>query len=53
MEVAPVTLQGPHLSETLWPRTAASRRAEPEKPRRGFDVSSVINRALTAAGWKR
>src|SRR5437899_10549862 len=31
--VAPVTLQGPHLSETLWPRAAAARRPDPEKPR--------------------
>jgi poly(hydroxyalkanoate) depolymerase family esterase len=51
--VAPVTLQGPHLSETLWPRTTPVRRPEPAKPRRSFDVSGVVNRALTAAGWKR
>jgi poly(hydroxyalkanoate) depolymerase family esterase len=51
--VAPVTLQGPDLSTTLWPRATPVRRPEPAKPRRGFDVSGVINRALTAAGWKR
>jgi hypothetical protein len=51
--VAPVTLQGPDLSTTLWPRATPVRRPEPAKPRRGIDVSGVINRALTAAGWKR
>jgi poly(hydroxyalkanoate) depolymerase family esterase len=51
--VAPVTLQGPDLSTTLWPRATPVRRPEPAKPRRGIDVSGVIARALTAAGWKR
>ena len=51
--VAPVTLQGPDLSTTLWPRTTAVARAEPAKPRRGFDVSGVITRALTAAGLRK
>ena len=51
--VAPVTLQGPDLSTTLWPRATPVRRPEPAKRRRGFDVSGIINRALTAAGWKR
>jgi poly(hydroxyalkanoate) depolymerase family esterase len=48
--VAPVTLQGPDLSETLWPRATQAARPEPAKPRRGFDVSGIITRALTAAG---
>ncbi len=51
--VAPVTLQGPDLSTTLWPRTTPVRRAEPARPRRSFDVSSVIARALTAAGLRK
>jgi len=51
--VAPVTLQGPDLSTTLWPRTTMVARPEPAKPRRGIDVGGVIARALTAAGWKR
>lgn len=51
--VAPVTLQGPDLSETLWPRTTPVCSPVPPKSRRGFDVSSVITRALTAAGWKK
>ena len=50
--VAPVTLQGPDLSATLWPRTAV-RNPAPPRPRRSFDVSGVITRALTAAGWKK
>jgi poly(hydroxyalkanoate) depolymerase family esterase len=50
--VAPVMLQGPDLSTTLWPRARPVRRApSPEKPRRaGIDVGAVITRALTAAG---
>lgn len=51
--VAPVTLQGPDLSATLWPRTTPVGRPVPAKPRRGIDVGSVITRALSAAGWKR
>lgn len=51
--VAPVTLQGPDLSETLWPRTTPVCSPVPPKSRRGFDVSSVITRALTATGWKK
>jgi len=51
--VAPVTLQGPDLSKTLWPRTTPVCSPVPPKSRRGFDVSSVITRALTAAGWKK
>jgi poly(3-hydroxybutyrate) depolymerase len=51
--IAPVTLQGPDLSATLWPRATKPAALEPAKPRRSFDVSGVINRALTAAGWKR
>lgn len=51
--VAPVTLQGPDLSETLWPRTTPVCSPVPPKSRRGFDVSSVITRALSAAGWKK
>jgi poly(hydroxyalkanoate) depolymerase family esterase len=50
--VAPVTLQGPDLSTTLWPRTTVGR-PDTAKPRRGFDVSGVIARALTAAGWRK
>src|SRR6185436_1217787 len=49
--VAPVTLQGPDLSATLWPRVTLTRRPPPEQPRRaGFDVGGIITRALTAAG---
>ena len=51
--VAPVTLQGPDLSETLWPRATQAARPEPAKPRRGFDVSGIITRALTAAGLRK
>jgi poly(hydroxyalkanoate) depolymerase family esterase len=51
--VAPVTLQGPDLSTTLWPRTVGPNSPAPAEPRRWLDVSGVINRALTAAGWKR
>jgi poly(hydroxyalkanoate) depolymerase family esterase len=51
--VAPVTLQGPDLSATLWPRTTPTGRAEPVRQRRSFDVSGVINRALIAAGLRK
>jgi poly(hydroxyalkanoate) depolymerase family esterase len=50
--VAPVTLEGPDISTTLWPRTPP-REPEPARPRRGIDVSGMINRALTAAGLKK
>jgi hypothetical protein len=49
--VAPVTMQGPDISTTLWPRTPPS--PAPAKPRRGLDIGGVIARALTAAGWKK
>jgi poly(hydroxyalkanoate) depolymerase family esterase len=49
--VAPVTLQGPDVSMTLWPRTPPS--PAPGKPRRRLDIGGAINRALTAAGWKK
>jgi len=50
--VAPVTLQGPDLATTLWPRATPVHRAiSPSKPRRRvIDVGDVITRALTAAG---
>jgi len=51
--VAPVTLQGPDLSAAPRPRTSALRNPAPPKSRRSFDVSGVITRALTAAGWKK
>jgi hypothetical protein len=51
--VAPVTLDGPALSDTLWPRTTAVGRPVPSRPRRSFDVSGVITRALTAAGLRK
>jgi hypothetical protein len=51
--VAPVTLQGPDLSATLWPRTTPTGRAEPVRQRRSFYVSGVINRALIAAGLRK
>jgi poly(hydroxyalkanoate) depolymerase family esterase len=53
--VAPVTLNGPDLATTLWPRTTPPQRATPQpKPRRlAIDVGEVINRALTAAGLKK
>lgn len=51
--VAPVTLQNPDLPETVWPRSAPTGRAEPAKGRRGFDVSGVITRVLTAAGLRK
>jgi len=50
--VAPVTLTGPDISTTLWPRTPSMHRAAPPpQPRRS--ISDVINRALTAAGLKK
>ena len=52
--VAPVTLESPELSTTLWPRATKAARPEPAKPRRkGIDFSSIINRALTAAGLRK
>jgi poly(hydroxyalkanoate) depolymerase family esterase len=51
--VAPVTLQGPDLSTTLWPRTATAARPKQPTPRRGIDVSGIITRALTAAGLRK
>jgi poly(hydroxyalkanoate) depolymerase family esterase len=50
--VAPVTLNGPDVATTLWPRTPSAQRAAPDATprRRGIDVGEVINRALTAAG---
>jgi poly(hydroxyalkanoate) depolymerase family esterase len=50
--VAPVTLQGPDLAATLWPRTTPVHRAiSPSRPRRRvIGVGDVITRALTAAG---
>jgi poly(hydroxyalkanoate) depolymerase family esterase len=53
--VAPVTLNGPDLATTLWPRTTPPQRATPQpKPRRlAIDVGEVINRALVAAGLKK
>jgi hypothetical protein len=52
--VAPVVLQGPDLKATLWPgATPPAPNPPPPKPRRGFDVSGIITRVLTAAGWKR
>jgi poly(hydroxyalkanoate) depolymerase family esterase len=51
--VAPVTLTGPDISTTLWPRTTLTDRAvPPPKPPR-TSVREVINRALTAAGLKK
>jgi poly(hydroxyalkanoate) depolymerase family esterase len=49
--VAPVMLQGPDLATTLWPRTPP--RPEPAGPRRGFDVSGLVNRVLTATGLRK
>jgi poly(hydroxyalkanoate) depolymerase family esterase len=46
--VAPVTLRGPDLSAAPRPRSPS-----PQKRRRTFDVSGIITRALTAAGWKK
>jgi poly(hydroxyalkanoate) depolymerase family esterase len=53
--VAPVTLPGADLpAKTLWPSaTPPGNPAPPAKPRRRFDVSGLINRALTAVGWKK
>jgi poly(hydroxyalkanoate) depolymerase family esterase len=51
--VAPVTLQGPDLAATLWPRAVPPHNPAPAKPRRGIDVSGMITRVLTAVGWKR
>ena len=51
--IAPVTLQGPDLSATPRPRTSPLRNPAPPKSRRSFDVSGLITRALTAAGWKK
>ena len=51
--VAPVSLQGPDLPATFWPRTTAVGRLAPAKPRRRFDVGAVIARALSAAGLRK
>jgi poly(hydroxyalkanoate) depolymerase family esterase len=52
--VAPVLLQGPDLSTTLWPRVTLVHRAPQAKPKRaGIDFGGVITRALAAAGIKR
>jgi poly(hydroxyalkanoate) depolymerase family esterase len=51
--VTPVTLTGPDLATTLWPRTTPVHRAAPQPKLRRFDVGAVINRALTAAGLKK
>jgi hypothetical protein len=51
--VAPVTREGPDIATTLRPRTPPAPDAAPARPRRRFDVSGMINRALTAAGLKR
>ncbi len=50
--VAPVTLESPAASTTLWPRTPL-REVPPAKPQRGIDVRGMIKRALTAAGLKK
>ncbi|MFO1110664.1 MAG: PHB depolymerase family esterase [Bradyrhizobium sp.] len=50
--VAPVTLQAPDLPSTPWPPTTPTGRPAPAK-RQAFDVSAVITRLLTAAGWKK
>jgi hypothetical protein len=49
---SPATVPMPDLSNVLWPLTTVHRRPEPAgRPgRRAIDVSSVITRALTAAG---
>jgi poly(hydroxyalkanoate) depolymerase family esterase len=51
--VAPVTLNGPDLATTLWPRTTTAQRAEAKPRRLAIDVGEVINRALVAAGLKK
>jgi poly(hydroxyalkanoate) depolymerase family esterase len=52
--VAPVMRPAPDLPTASWSRTASPRSPAPAaKPRRGFDVSSIINRVLTAAGWRK
>ena len=51
--VAPVMLHGPDLAATLWPRTPQAPRPEPARPRRGIDVSGLVNRMLTAAGLRK
>jgi len=50
--VAPVTLTGPDIANTLWPRMAQAHGSAPSpKPRRrAIDVGEIITRALTAAG---
>jgi poly(hydroxyalkanoate) depolymerase family esterase len=55
-EIIPTTTPAPapvpDLGAVLWPRTTLHHRPEPPRQpqRRGIDVSSVITRALTAAG---
>jgi poly(hydroxyalkanoate) depolymerase family esterase len=51
-KVNPPTVPVPDLTTLLWHPTTADRRPEPPRQpqRRGIDVSSVITRALTAAG---
>jgi poly(hydroxyalkanoate) depolymerase family esterase len=52
--VAPVLLQGPDLSTTLWPRVTLVHRAPQAKPKRaGIDFGGVITRALAAAGLRK
>jgi hypothetical protein len=50
--VAPITLQGPDLSTTLWPRPTLLHRP-PQPKRAGIDFGGVISRALTAAGLRK
>jgi poly(hydroxyalkanoate) depolymerase family esterase len=49
---ATASLQSPDLAATLWPRTTLVRPVKPRRAskRNSIDVSSVITRALTAAG---
>jgi poly(hydroxyalkanoate) depolymerase family esterase len=51
--VAPVTMRGPELSATPGPGTTKPADPAPARPRRGFDVSSLVKRVLTAAGLRK
>jgi len=48
----PAPVSAPDLAQVLWPLATFNRPVEPPQlpKRRGIDVSSVITRALTAAG---
>ena len=50
--VAPVTMQSPNLPAPRWPNAPQPTSAPAGRPRR-ISVGSIIDRALTAVGWKK